>query len=143
MSIEVTRSIFELLTPENATLIATLFACGFLSFSTGTWKEIMKRDGGVSRISGLGPPDHRVEAAHINHKRGFGYDRASNGRLLTIREHYKEHIEHYRTGIRGGHSVNGCSPEGNLEAATRIWERMTDDEKAGLIPPSEYEVVQA
>ncbi|HKY74098.1 MAG TPA: hypothetical protein VJ246_02175 [Patescibacteria group bacterium] len=142
MSIEVVKSIFDLLSPENAAAIAAMFTCGFLAFSAGTWREIMNRDGGKSVKSGLGPPEHRVEAAHINHQRGWSYDKASNGRVLTIQEHYEEHIFHHRDGKRSGRCRNGCSVEGNLHAAVLIWDRMTQSEREGLSPPPVSEEAQ-
>ncbi len=67
------------------------------AFSKKTRDEINKRDGGKSVLSG---ESGRLHAAHISHdKSRSDYDKPSNGRMLTPREHLDDHVN--RAGRNG------------------------------------------
>lgn len=95
---------------------------GFLlltSFSDRVRKLIKQRDNNQSVLSGK---TEHLECAHLNHNRGYSkYNDASNGRLLTVDEHY---IDHYDRAGR-----NGLPIEQNNWALRTIWNRMDDDER--------------
>ncbi|MFZ5438048.1 MAG: hypothetical protein ACOZAK_03275 [Patescibacteria group bacterium] len=108
----------------TATTIGLLVIASFGAFSKKTKQEIWERDGGKSKLSGQ---RERLHAAHIDHSRDEKYDKASNGRLLTVREHYQDHYKR--------HGRNGLTTSGNKWALAKLWALLTGTEKRGLRPP--------
>lgn len=101
--------------------LSSLFA-----FSRKTRQQIYNRDRGKSRWS----DEPGEEAAHILHNRDNPlYDDPSNGRMLTKREHYLDHLN------REGR--NGLPPEGNRAALRLIWKRLSEEERKGLPEPDD------
>jgi hypothetical protein len=79
------------------TTLGLIIIANLGAFSLKTKKEIWKRDDGKSRLS---DDTEDLECAHIDHSRSNSrYDDASNGRLLTKKEHLDEHIN--RAGRNG------------------------------------------
>ena len=71
-----------------------------------------------------------LEAAHITHdRRDPRYNDASNGRMLSRRNHYIDHLN------RAGN--NGLPIKGNNAALRLIWQRLTEEERVGLPSPPE------
>lgn len=95
---------------KGVIILSSLYLVSQLAFSKKTKDEIYRRDGGKSALSGLGG---KLHAAHISHRRDKNYDKPSNGRLLTIGEHFWDHIN------RQGR--NGLSKEVNDWAIWRLW----------------------
>ncbi len=126
----------ETLTPEQAKELAAalglqvLLICGVapvfaMAFTRAVRKIISNRDGDKSVWSG---ETEHLEAAHIQHNRDHPrYNDASNGRMLTRREHY---VDHYNR-----HGRNGLNTGQNKWSLNMIWSRLSDDEKQGLKPP--------
>jgi uncharacterized protein YhaN len=108
----------------SAATIGLLTIASLGAFSKKTKEEIWARDGGKSKLSGK---RDRLHAAHINHARNEKYDQASNGRLLTVREHYQDHYNR--------HGRNGLTTGGNKWALAKLWALLTGAEKKGLKPP--------
>lgn len=103
-------------------LMSPIFA---MAFSRAVRNIIMRRDGYKSVLSG---ETENLEAAHLNHDRNYPkYNEPSNGRMLTRREHYIDHLNR--------HGRNGLTKDGNRGALNLIWKRMTASEKIGLKPP--------
>lgn len=97
-----------------------------LAFSRNVRKQIFNRDQGKSRWS----DEPGEEAAHILHNRDNPkYNTPENGRMLTKREHYLDHIN------REGR--NGLSKAGNDAALRLIWNRLSPEERRGLPEPPE------
>ena len=94
------------------------------AFSKKIHGLIWKRDEGKSVVSG---ETKRLHAAHYDHERNDHYDTVENGRMLTIKEHYEDHL--FRRG------ENGLSQTHNHWALNAIWGNLTPNEKSGLIPP--------
>lgn len=98
-----------------------------LAFSKKVRDEIFRRDGGADVWNGI---KDRLHAAHINHSKLFEfYNHASNGRMLTIRNHF---IDHWNR-----HGRNGLTLDQNLWALKTLWKYMTSKEREGLRPPWE------
>lgn len=96
-----------------------------MAFSEAVRKKIGDRDGWKSVKSGR---TAHLEATHINHdKRRKGYDSPSNGRMLTVDEHYMDHYNR--------HGRNGLTLRGNLWALRRIWRRLSREQRRNLPPP--------
>lgn len=110
--------------------VALLGAVVFLSqfaFSSGIRKQILNRDRGKDVWTG---ETEGLEAAHITHDRNDPlYNDPSNGRMLTTRNHYIDHLN------RAGR--NGLTISGNNAALRLIWQRMNFIQKLGLPPPPE------
>lgn len=103
----------------GAVTISSLFA-----FSSGVRKRIFQRD----RADVWTGETQKLEAAHITHDRSSTiYNSETNGRMLTTRNHYLDHVN--RVGR------NGLSLAGNNAALRLIWERLSEEERAGLPPP--------
>lgn len=106
--------------------IATLTLAGLVlsgAFSDRVRHLIRERDRNKSVLSGR---TERLECAHIDHnRRNPRYNTPENGRLLTIDEHYIDHVD------REGH--NGLTIDGNQWGLRAIWGRMTDDERAMIL----------
>ena len=99
-----------------------LLAIGFASFPWQTRKKILERDGNKSVLSGK---TERLHAAHITHdKNDERYYKESNGRTLTIQEHYEDH--YYR------HGHNGLPKNQNIGALRLLWQSMSEYEREGL-----------
>lgn len=97
-----------------------------LAFSKGVRAQIMARDKGDVWD---GTTD-KLEAAHITHDKSDPmYDDPANGRILTTRNHYIDHLN------RAGR--NGLSLAANNAALRLIWRRLSEQERAGLTPPPE------
>lgn len=98
-----------------------------LAFSSGIRKQILNRDRGADVWTG---EREKLEAAHITHDRSDPfYNDVANGRMLTARNHYIDHVN--RVGR------NGLSLAANNAALRLIWLRLSDEEKVGLMPPPE------
>lgn len=110
-------------TPEALTTISALFV---LAFTSGVRKRIFNRD----RADVWDGETEKLEAAHITHDKSDPmYNHESNGRMLTARNHYIDHVN--RVGR------NGLSLAGNNAALRLIWKRLTEKEREGLPPPPE------
>lgn len=110
--------------------LAVLSQALFGAFSYSTRKEIRQRD----KVCIKTKKNERLECAHINHNKGSKkYDDPSNGRLLHVTEHYKDHWNRHATrGI-------GLTIEQNIWALEQIWQRLTKEEqdefrKKGMCP---------
>lgn len=96
-----------------------------LAFSKKVRDEIFRRDGGADVWNGV---KERLDAAHINHDKLYElYNHASNGRMLTIRNHFIDHMNR--------HGRNGLDKLNNTLAMIMLWKRMNIDERKGLKPP--------
>lgn len=103
----------------GAVTISSLFA-----FSSGVRKRIFQRD----RADVWTGETEKLEAAHITHDRSDpNYNSETNGRMLSTRNHYIDHVN--RVGR------NGLSLAGNNAALRLIWNRLTEEERVGLMPP--------
>lgn len=118
-------SIFEDLQSTSRTLAAIAIG-GYiianisqLAFSRKAREAIWERDGGMCQVTG---ETSRLECAHYSHRRGVGYNDPDNGRLLTVREHYKDHVDNE------GH--NGLNVFQNRWSRSTLWGRLTEEEKA-------------
>lgn len=100
--------------PEIATLAMVAFG---MAFSMPIKRKIWQRDGGQSVWSGR---TDNLQVAHIDHsKANPNYNSESNGRLLTVDEHLKDHVN------REGR--NGLPVHQNQWAIKRL------KEKAGIV----------
>lgn len=123
----------EGLKPSENHLLESLFLVGGIlllsqfAFTRPIRREIHTRD----EVDVWDGATERLECAHITHdKSDPRYNDTSNGRLLTIRNHY---LDHYNREGR-----NGLTKAGNDWALRAIWNRLTEDEKRGLpLPPEE------
>jgi len=104
--------------------VGLFFIASLGAFSKKSRKEIYERDGGKSARSGK---RGKLHAAHIDHTRNENYDKPSNGRLLTVREHYQDHYNR--------HGRNGLTTGGNRWALGKLWDLLTGKERKGLKPP--------
>jgi len=111
--------------------VSLLGAVVFISqwaFSSGVRKRLLNRDGADVWTG----ETEKLEAAHITHDRSDPmYNHESNGRMLTTRNHYLDHIN--RVGR------NGLTLAGNNAALRLIWRRLSEQEREGLPPPPEEE----
>jgi hypothetical protein len=74
-----------------ATTALALTYLSSLSFSSETSFLIRRRAGGISELDGSS--DRPLEASHLNHSKSFrGYDRVSNGVLVTDIQHLAYHL---------------------------------------------------
>lgn len=105
----------------GAVTISSLFA-----FSRPVRREMKERD----QVDVWDGSSGVLEAAHIDHSRSNpNYNSLSNGRMLSKRNHY---LDHYNRVGR-----NGLTLAGNNYALNRIWERLSEEERAGLpLPPT-------
>lgn len=97
--------------------LATLgiLAVSFFAFSKRVKAEIKKRDGYKSVLSGK---TINLEVAHINHnKKNPRYNKAENGRTLSIAEHFWDHVN--RHGTEG----LGLTNRQNDWAIWQLWKR--------------------
>lgn len=122
MSVERSRNI-EIIIKTSASL-GLLVIASLGAFSPQTRKQIYERDGGRSKKSGKRGLLH---AAHVSHARDKNYDEPSNGRLLTIEEHYQDHYNR--------HGRNGLNKWQNKGALYLLWKKLTDKERGRLNPP--------
>lgn len=107
-------------------LLGGIFLLSQFAFSKNVRKQIYNRDQGKSRWS----DEPGEEAAHILHNRDNpNYNTPENGRMLTKREHYLDHIN------RAGR--NGLTIPGNNAALRLIWRRLSLKERRGLPEPPE------
>lgn len=98
----------------------------FLAFSVGTWKQIHLRD----QVDAWDGSSENLEIAHITHDKSHPrYDHKSNGRLLSRRNHYRDHVNTV--------GRNGLTLAQNNWALREIWKRLSEEERVGLMPPPE------
>lgn len=107
-------------------IIGGIYLLSQFAFSRGVRNQILNRD----RADVWTGETEKLEAAHITHDRSDPmYNDPANGRMLTTRNHYLDHIN--RVGR------NGLTVAGNNAALRLIWRRLTDGEREGLPPPPE------
>ncbi len=96
-----------------------------LAFTSNVRSRIFNRDKGADVWTG---EREKLEAAHITHDRSDPfYNDVANGRMLTARNHYIDHVN--RVGR------NGLSLAANNAALRLIWARLTEGEREGLMSP--------
>lgn len=99
-----------------------LLAISLCAFSKHIRRAIKKRDGYRSAESGV---KGCLQCAHINHdKKSPDYNRLSNGRLLTVREHYLDHFNN--------HGTNGLNKEDNFATVKGLWFMLPKSKRKGL-----------
>lgn len=92
---------------------ATVLATG--AFTRPVRQQIIERDGGKCVICGS---TSHLEAAHIDHnKANPRYNDTSNGRVLCVDDHLKDHVNR--------HGRNGLPKSQNEWAIKRLLERVT------------------
>lgn len=111
---------------KNVVLATSFILLTSLAFSRDTRARMMNRANGRSEISGVGKQDgYRLHASHYNHdKTNPDYDNIDNGRILTIEEHYIDHVQH--------EGKNGLSPEANTWAINKLYHSMTEQERGRI-----------
>lgn len=109
---------------RDLALVGGLLLISQLAFGRPIRRQILERD----KADVWDGSTDRLEAAHITHDRSDPrYNDASNGRMLSTKNHY---LDHYNRAGR-----NGLSIQANDWALRFIWARLTEEEKVGLPPP--------
>lgn len=107
-------------------IVGGIYLLSQFAFSSGVRKRLLNRD----RADVWTGETEKLEAAHITHDRSDpDYNNPANGRMLTARNHYIDHVN--RVGR------NGLTLAANNAALRLIWLRLSEEERQGLIPPPE------
>lgn len=94
--------------------------------SRSNWLAVKERD----PVDKWDDSSKNLEVAHINHDKGYPKrNELSNIRRISRRNHYLDHVN--RVGR------NGLTLAENNWALREIWQRLSDEERAGLMPPPE------
>lgn len=109
-------------------IIGTVVLLSQWAFSRNVRQQILNRD----KVDVWTGETDKLEAAHITHdKQDPLYNDTSNGRMLTTKHHYLDHLN------RAGR--NGLSIAGNDAALRLIWKRLSESERQGLPEPPQEE----